>query len=167
MADENVIYDILQDGIGWIPILLICVWLFAALAFLRIMLRHWRNKDTGTVFFLTIWLFGWLGLGGLGFGNVVYQHLKCVSYARSDDHEIVEGRITDFKPLFPGRKGHESFTVKGVTFNYGHADLSRGGYRKESGGGRGPIQDGVYVRVMHHKGRILRLSILNPDQTSK
>ncbi len=161
MTDEKVIYDILADGIGWTPIVLIGVWLLGALVAATVFWLRRRDKKPFILLFLSVWLCGWLGIGGMGFGNVVFQHLRCVSWAKSGDFEISEGPVTDFRPLDRWAKGKERFTVTGVTFAYSDADLSFGGYRRESGGGRGPIDNGVRVRVCHRDGRILRLSILH------
>lgn len=160
LRGETVVYDILRDGIGWTPILMILAWLFGAGAVISAMVRQVREKKS--IAFMVFWLVGWLTLGGLGFGNVVTQHLKCKSWARSG-FETVEGPVTAFKPLGRWEKGSERFTVGGVTFMYSGANLGQGGYRKESGGGRGPIRDGLVVNVRHKNGRILRLSILQDE----
>ena len=48
--------------------------------------------------------------------------------------------------------------MSGVRFRYSAADLSQGGFNSESSDD-GPIREGVYVRIAHHNGRILKIEV--------
>ena len=77
MTDEQIIYDILSDGIGLETISEIALWLLGALAVAAILWRQRRWKKRVVLLSrapstIPLLLFcGWLGLAGLGFGNVV------------------------------------------------------------------------------------------------
>ena len=153
-----VVYDILRDGIGVAPVA-VCLGMLLGFGLgvgLLISLRRQRKPVGGLVVLLAAWAAGTV----LGGGNVLYQHVRCTAWARSGDFEVVEGPVTQFQPRARWEKGSESFTVKGVTFSYGRADLGKGGFRDQFGPG-GPLREGVRVRVSHREGRILKLEILN------
>jgi hypothetical protein len=89
---------------------------------------------------------------------VLYQHFRCAASARAGDFEVVEGQVTDFRPLAKREKGSERFTVQGNTFSYSSANLGQGGFRYEFGPD-GLLHEGSQVRISHREGRILKLEI--------
>jgi hypothetical protein len=153
--DTIVVYDILRDGIGIAPIG-VCLGMLVGLGCgvgMLISLRKQGKPVGGIIFWLIAWTAGTL----VGGGNVLGQHFRCVSWAKSGDFEVAEGQVTHFEPL----QKTESFTVAGITFSYGDANLSRGGFRSQFGP-NGLLHEGAHVRVSHREGRILKLEILKP-----
>ena len=153
-----VVYDILRDGIGVKPVA-VCLGMlivFGVVFGLLVAERKQGKPVVGGVVWLVLW-----GVASLfGGGNVLYQHFRCVAWARSGDFQVLEGRVTQFHPNVRGVKGNESFTVNGVTFSYGDRALGQGGFRYPFGPG-GQLHEGVQVRVSHRDGRILKLEIRN------
>lgn len=145
-------YDIGRDGIGWIPVLLTLTWLSV------LTLGIWFAKTTpigrrG----MCLWIAAWVAMGGVGFGNVWYQHLKRLREFESGHYLVVEGRVTSFRP----QVGHadEEFTVAGITFRYNRGLLGRGGLRSTGGPGD-PLYVGADARVAYDvDGAILRLDV--------
>jgi hypothetical protein len=152
----TVVYDILRDGIGVAPVA-VCLGMLIGLGF-GVSILVWQFKHRKPVGCLIVWLIAWATGSLLGGGNVLYQHVQCVAWARSGVFEVVEGRVTHFHPRARSEKGHESFTVKGITFSYGKNNLGQGGFRYQFGPD-GLLHEGVLVRVSHREGRILKLEI--------
>lgn len=71
----------------------------------------------------------------------------------------VSGIVEDFDPMpYEGHKS-ESFSVKGIHFEYSDFEIGYGFNQSKSHGG--PIDEGKYVRIQYYKGRILRLWVRN------
>ena len=155
-----VVYDILRDGIGLAPVG-VCLGMLVGLSlgiWVFVKLRRERKPIGGMAVWLLLWTAGTL----VGGGNVLFQHFRCAAWARSGNFEVVEGPVTDFQPHTSSHK-RESFTVKGLTFAYSNANLSRGGFRY-SFGPSGLMHVGAHVRVAHRGGRILKLEIRQRSQ---
>lgn len=151
-------YDILAEGVGLEPFLFLLGYLAGAGVGVVLLIRSFRAARAPLVAFLAVWLMGWVCLGGLGIGNVFLQRCMCLSWARSGDFQVVEGEVRDFKPMPPEGHARESFTVSGVRFDYSDFDLSTGSFNNAASHG-GPIHAGLYVRISHHHGRILKIEI--------
>jgi hypothetical protein len=67
----------------------------------------------------------------------------------------VSGIVEDFSPIPPGDHGKESFSVKGVHFEFSPAEINYGFDQPVSHGG--PAFEGRYVKIEYFEGRILRL----------
>lgn len=150
-----VVYDILRDGIGLVPVG-VCLAMLAGLGlgiFVFVKLRRESKPVGGLVVWLLLWAAGTL----FGGGNVLFQHFRTAAWARSGNFEVVKGPVTDFQPHTRSHK-RESFIVQGLTFEYSDANLSRGGFRY-SFGPDGLMHVGAHVRVAHREGRILKLEI--------
>jgi hypothetical protein len=70
---------------------------------------------------------------------------------------VVEGVVTDFRPMPRAGHAHESFVVGGQRFFYSDYSVTAGFNNTRSHGG--PIDNGVYVRITHRGNTILRLEI--------
>jgi hypothetical protein len=70
---------------------------------------------------------------------------------------VVEGVVTDFRPMPYEGHARESFVVAGKEFSYSDFGVTAGFNNTRSHGG--PIDKGVYVRVTHRGNTILRLEI--------
>ena len=160
-AASQIVYDVSRD---WhqilVPIVFTTGWLFFLVVVIRVMRKQsQRARDR---LFGFVWLTGWIGLGGFGFGNVWYQHFHCIRELKSGDFLVAEGPITFFRPEVG--KVSEKFTVCYETFEYYSANLGGGGMRYSAGAG-GPLHPGAYVRVFYDRNRmILRLEVRQPDQ---
>jgi hypothetical protein len=159
MLSVTVIYDILRDGIGATPIVLTSLWLLAAAVGLWMIVRLRRRPRGPSRLALAVSLL-WLGVGGFGFGNVLYQHFRCRAAAASGDVHVVQGEVTAYRPQDPhNREDQEILTVSGQTWTYSSGNLGRGGYRGVPSAGK-RIGVGRRVRISSYDGRILKLELL-------
>jgi hypothetical protein len=157
-----IVYDILRDGIGVAPVA-VCLGIlivFGVVAIGMVVTARKERKERKPIVGIVVWLVLWGIASLLGGGNVLYQHFRCVAWARSGDFQVLEGRVTQFHPNVRGVKGNERFTVNGFTFSYSDSALGQGGFRYPFGPD-GQLHEGVQVRVSHRDGRILKLEIQN------
>jgi len=162
MLSVTVIYDILRDGIGTTPIVLVLVWLLlpVALYWIWTIVRPPRKSRRRYGDGFKIWLV-WLALGTVGFGNVFYQHFRCRAAAAAGRVRVVQGAVTAYHPQDPHlNRDRESLTVSGQTWTYSTHDLGRGGYRGAPSAGK-QIGVGSPVRISSYDGRILKLELLD------
>jgi hypothetical protein len=82
----------------------------------------------------------------------------------SGSYATAEGRVTDFVPMPYEGHARESFVVDGQRFEYSDYKVTPGFNQTRSHGG--PISEGVYVRIAHQDGIILRLEICDPPAGS-
>jgi hypothetical protein len=78
-----------------------------------------------------------------------------------DQAEVLEGRVTNFRPMPWSGHPMESFTVCGVTFSY--SDFVETGAFNNATSHRGPIREGLWVRISHVGNAIARLEIARSD----
>jgi len=76
---------------------------------------------------------------------------------RSNQAEVVEGMVTQFKPMPYTGHAMESFVVDGVMFKYSDYVITAGFNNTASHGG--PIREGLPVKIWHLGGEILRLDV--------
>jgi len=74
---------------------------------------------------------------------------------------IVEGRVTNFRPMPWSGHPMESFSVCGVIFSYSDF-IETGSFNNATSHG-GPIREGLWVRISHLGNRIARLEIARSD----
>jgi hypothetical protein len=81
-----------------------------------------------------------------------------VAYDLASGHcSVVEGQVTDFRPMpYEGHSG-ESFVVSGQRFSYSDYVVTSGFHNAASHGG--PIREGRYVRVSFRGNLIARLEV--------
>ena len=153
------LYDVSRDwGQMIVPILLTAGWLIGFAVFIRILRSDKQRKPI----LLFVWLAAWTAVGCLGFGNVWFQHFRCIHELKSGHYLIAEGPITFFRPEVG--KSSEQLTVAGQTFEYYSANLSRGGMRY-TGAASSKLHLGAYVRVAYDRNRsVLRLELRQRDQ---
>jgi hypothetical protein len=160
MLSVIVIYDILRDGIGATPIVMLVLWLVVPFIVLWMMLRPQRRSRSPSGLGLAIWLVLWLGLAGAGLSNVFYQHFRYRSAAASGNVQIFSGVVSEYHPQDPRKKGDmEILTVAGHTWNYSSTSLGSGGYRGEPSAAK-MIRVGSLVRIASCNGRIVKLELL-------
>jgi hypothetical protein len=76
----------------------------------------------------------------------------------SGHYDVVEGIVTEFKPMPYSGHGYESFVVAGRTFSYSDFGIITAGFNHTRSHG-GPIDNGIYVRVAYTGNTIFRLEI--------
>jgi hypothetical protein len=160
MLSVTVIYDILRDGIGATPIVLVSVWLLlpVVVRWLATRVPPRSRGPSGDGF--KIWLV-WLALGAVGFGNVFYQHFRCRAAAAAGRVRVVQGAVTAYHPPDPNlNRDRETLTVSGQTWTYSTHDVGRGGYRGTPSANK-LIGVGSPVRISSYDGRILKLELLD------
>ena len=153
-----VAYDVVADGFSGMRLILPLVWLVALLVGGCAAVAKFRRRDYNAATGVGVLVALWGVMGGVGFGNVVRQQLKCIHQAKAGDFDVVEGEVRDYVPQSEFGKGYESFTVNGVAFRYSDNDLSLGGFHNTAHRG-GPVRPGLHARIAHRDGRILRLEI--------
>lgn len=87
-----------------------------------------------------------------------YGDYRAASSARQDGSaRVVEGVVTDFKPMPATGHAMESFCVSGVCFHYSDYVITAGFNQTSSHGG--PIRNGLSVRVTYVGDTIVRLEV--------
>jgi hypothetical protein len=118
--------------------------------------RRFGWKKPNWLFPVSACAFGVLWLATAGF-SVMYSGSKALEAFRKGDYWLVEGVVTDFKPM--PYEGHtmECFSVQEERFCYSDYVITPGFRNTASHGG--PIRDGLPVRIADRGGVILRLEI--------
>jgi hypothetical protein len=93
------------------------------------------------------------------------DYRRAVSAIRNNRAQVIEGVVTDFKPMPYTGHAMESFVVQGVRFDYSDYVITAGFNNTSSHGG--PIREGLPVKIWHLGGEILRLDIKKPNQSMK
>jgi hypothetical protein len=97
------------------------------------------------------------------FAATYADYRAAVNAMRSDRAQVIEGVITDFRPMPYTGHAMESFVVRGVRFEYSDYVITAGFNNTSSHGG--PIREGLPVKIWHRGNEILRLDIATrPNQ---
>jgi hypothetical protein len=155
------VFDIADEGyksLSFPAFGLILVALGIILVLLRRHIPRWSER--GTVARL-IFPYGFLCLAILWtlvtFVNT-YGDYRAASSARQDNSfRVVEGVVTEFKPMPATGHAMESFCVSGVCFYYSDYVVTAGFNQTSSHGG--PIRDGLPVRVTYIGNTIVKLEV--------
>src|SRR5262249_41886472 len=119
----TLVYDVVEEGLGWGPFFFLSVFLLMAGVGISGLTYMIRRKDLGGVVFFAIWLSLLALFGIVGVGNVLHQRLRCISWARTGAFQVTEGEVRFFAPAIHSNN-EESFTVADVTFRYSASDFS-------------------------------------------
>ena len=112
------------------------------------------------------WMMKWfprLFVGGaivwtlISFASTFADYRGAVSAMQNNRARVVEGAVTEFKPMPYTGHAEESFVVQGVRFEYSDYAITAGFNNTTSHGG--PIREGLPVKIWHFRGEILRLDI--------
>jgi hypothetical protein len=90
-------------------------------------------------------------------GGGYLQHASLMRKLQAGNAQVVEGVVTNFRPMPESGHGYESFDVAGKHFAYDDY-IDSGGFNSSSTFG-GPIRAGQRVRIAYTEGVILRLQI--------
>jgi hypothetical protein len=153
-----VVYGILEEGFSGMRLVIPLVWLTGLLIVGGFAVQALRRREYNSLVGMCLWLCFWACAGVFGVSNVIRQQWRCLEQARSGDFQVVQGEVRDYKPMPSRGKGSESFTVNGIHFSYSDGDLSRGGFNNAALHG-GPIREGLYVRICHRDGRVLKIEV--------
>jgi hypothetical protein len=121
--------------------------------------RPWMEKWFPRFFlgFAILWTLG-------SFITTFAEYRSAIGVMRSNRAEVVEGAVTQFKPMPYSGHVNESFVVNGVKFEYSDYGITAGFNNTTSHGG--PIREGLPVKIWHLHGEILRLDVKKePNQT--
>ena|SRR5688500_4731556 len=86
---------------------------------------------------------------------ITRDYLSLISVMDEKRYSEVEGYVENFDPMPSTGHKYESFTVKGVKFQYSDFVVTPGFRNAKSKGG--PIDSGKYVRIRYYDGIILQL----------
>ncbi len=92
-------------------------------------------------------------LGTVGLISGLNEYNKSREMLRDGQTSYVEGVVR----YFSSGKNYESFEVNGIEFSYDYNTVNAGFRQTKNHGG--PIDKGVYVRIWHDRGTILRLEV--------
>lgn len=147
-------YDITSEGTNlvWFFYIGLTVLILTLISWFYLMAkgRPLKNKMRIGLFILIsfIWtMIIWIGS--------MRHYLDAKEALETGSVEEVSGIVEDFSPIPPGDHGKESFSVKGVHFEFSPAEINFGFDQPVSHGG--PAFEGRYVKIEYFEGRILRL----------
>lgn len=159
----QVVFDIAnKPSYWWFPasglfIALIAIIMLISLKLRRIKPRLWQSQKMSMVISAIIAFFS-LVLS-CSSGIVLYSRQANIQ-ALLSQQQVVEGRVEYFTPMPYEGKALESFSVRGVKFEYSDFVLTSGFNNTASHGG--PIQEGLQVRIHYVDNIILKLEIQMP-----
>lgn len=90
-----------------------------------------------------------------------FRHLQNAYLA--GDYTVVEGPVAHFRPMSESGDKKERFSVGSASFEYSPYYPTPGFNQPAYRGG--PIREGLWVRVTHHHGVILKLEIRRPPES--
>ena len=95
------------------------------------------------------------------FVGTYYDYRQLRGALEAGHFQVVEGVVTNFRPVPPGLKGTECFEVSEHRYCYSDDIIIAGFNNKQSRGG--PIKDGLHVRIADVRGQIARLEVALPS----
>ena len=147
-------YNILDSGYGVLGFASVGLGMITIGIIVIIMMKKNNAKRSKQIsmYFWTGFVVLWTTLAFIGTGS---EYTSNVNALKNGTYNEVEGIVENFDPMpYSGHK-MESFTVKGVKFEYSDFVVSSGFNNTKSHGG--PIDEGKYVRIRYYNGNILQL----------
>ncbi|MCH9809335.1 MAG: hypothetical protein K0U74_16540 [Alphaproteobacteria bacterium] len=155
MAEYKLYFDVVDNGfdLWWAgPFGL----LFVAFSIFLVRFERRRRGNwimQGYAWFFLLFSSAWTGLATWG---PISDYLSVASAVANGKFLVVEGTVSNFSFKPDGRKKTERFCVGESCFSY-HEYQSL--YFHQTAENRGPIHNGIRVRIGHINGRIVRLEI--------
>ena len=156
----KVVFDSTSSNAWWLllnalPLFLALLLLIVAGIVLWVSWRGgWRFRLFGVGLFLVLTLsFIW----DISFSHHFYFGL----YRHSGAYQMVEGRVERYRSFSAGHTNFEQFQVGGVNFGYGSSGLGKCFHKTAAN--RGPMHEGLPVRVSYDVSCIVKLEIA-PEQ---
>lgn len=154
------VFDVTQAGFRQWKFSVIGLLLVAAGLAMRWLVRigvmrpqyPWMMKCFPRVFvgFAIVWTL-------ISFSATFADYQGAVSAMRNNRAKVIEGIVTQFRPMPYTGHAKESFVVEGIRFEYSDYTTTAGFNNTTSHGG--PIREGLPVKIWYVGGRILRLDI--------
>lgn len=161
--DLVLVYDFFDDGLQdwWFPAFGL---VFVAIGWLmvRYMPRLMSHGRRGFVFWYAR-IFTWIWFGGavvftvVSFGAIIAVFLILRHDYSDGRFEVVEGPVESYRAATAGSDDRESYVVGDWRFSYSDFDAFPGYHKTRRRGS--PIDEGVYVRISHVNGAIVRLEV--------
>lgn len=156
----HVAFDLYQKGFEWwFPAFgLIFVVIGAVIVWLG-RTRNWQRSRT----FVGYFMFGFACLWtGVTFSTTFSEYAALRSAYRHSRFSVIEGHVTNFRPM--PYQGHqlECFSVQSQTFCYSDYVVTAGFNNSAAHGG--PIREGIPVRVSFVGTTIVRLEVKNDTE---
>lgn len=85
------------------------------------------------------------------------EYRSCIGAYRSGNYAVVEGNVTNFRPMPYEGHQEECFSVQNERFCYSDYTVQAGFNQSAAHGG--PVREGLPVRVAYYDGQILRLDV--------
>jgi hypothetical protein len=139
-------FEISQKHADWGQMVLppIIMLLVGALGFL--LTKNQKNEKRNRLFLLAFVVLGFLFYGLTGWSSLSGDS-ACRRALEKGDYSVVEGAVSDFKPMPYEGHAEEQFRVNEVHFSYSDYEDSPGFNRTASHGG--PIREGMTVRITY------------------
>ena len=157
--EYDVAFEISKSGIGELTFALPGV-LFMVIGAGLIKFRHKlaESKPKFFVNFFSTFFFGFAVLWTLGAGLIIGLDQSSLrdDYVKGD-FKVIEGTVENFDPMPSSGHKRESFTVKGVRFEYSDFLITPGFNNATSLGG--PIKENLPVRISYIGNTILKLEV--------
>lgn len=155
--EYQTVYDVTQQGYSWgwllIPAFIVVVVVVIVAWKRREEIRSKISSPSYAVAFGSLILACVLLLTTcitiIGFATSYSSYFNAKQILQTEKAQLVEGQVENFTPQPAFDNGVESFTVRGVKFQYSMATLSHG-FNKSSTHG-GPInRNGIQVRIHYY-----------------
>jgi len=149
--DYKIVYEVINDGMKthWLmPILFILIGL--GISIFNIKYNKSKSfKKTYTIVFGFIFSGFALLFTLFTAPSAIREYYETRNIYKNGDYTIIEGELENFDPMPYGGHMHESFTVKGVSFDYSDFDESYYGFNNTASHG-GPLKrNGQQVRLSY------------------
>lgn len=95
----------------------------------------------------------------IAFASTYSEYSSLSKAANSKNVHVVEGVVTEFKPMPYSGRAKEKFCVSNTCFEYSDY-IVVGGFNNTASHG-GPIKEGLHVRVTYVENSILKLEVAN------
>ncbi|MEE2733508.1 MAG: hypothetical protein VYA55_21990 [Pseudomonadota bacterium] len=157
--DYEVAFEISQSGIGELTFALSGL-LFVGIGAILIRFRSslFKGKPKWVANLFSYFFFGFSIVWTLGAGiGIGFEQSSLRDKYAAGNFNVIEGKVENFDPM--PAEGHkmESFTVKGVKFEYSDFMVTPGFHNAASRGG--PIKEGLPVRISYIGNTILKLEV--------
>lgn len=151
----RVVFDLYQKGFEWwfSSLGLALAAIGGLITWLGRGKKSWRERRLfGDVMigFACLW-------SGVTFSSTFREYVRVRSAYRRSQFKVVEGRVTNFRPMPYAGHQDECFSVQSQTFCYSDYEVTAG--FNNSASHDGPIRDGLPVRVSYVGNSIVRLEI--------
>jgi len=157
--DYEVVFEISKSGLG-ISMFALPGFLFIAIGIVMYKFPKWFARNWSERWargFATFWLGFSVIWTVFSFGGTFISQSSARDTYESGNYKMVEGVVENFDPMPASGHKMESFTVKGVKFEYSDFVVTPGFNNAASQGG--PIRGGFPVRISYTGNTILKLEV--------